>query len=965
MTALLDNWQSRLDQHFSQLHTQRGQRPLFALEHGLSQPDIELLQTAVRRHVATATPSRLHALAWIVYAAEIGYGYSGDEFWQTFEQKTPGWTARGDRGWLRERYQWFHKSYGGAAPSGPWADHFSIICWPITHAILPRDLQRQLARILYELRHSFSADLFESPATLGEFIAARSWNATSRFQNLAEETQLLGQIAAALLLQGECGTGDLLHPAALQRISTDLDRERKARGWLSSARHFAHERATVRGLSFMRGSAGQVIRRPEEAKAEIVALGIEPDVVLRPKTAERMAWEVFLELPDLSHLLLRFPKAREVIAESRCTVAGGSGRPLARGQCLYGSNRVLLARWPRLDEVLLQFERRDSQLDFLLRTECMLRPGPQWLFRIASDGLAYESRMLRVRPGGKYILMRAANASQLPSLPGLVSISVACEGVAAVMFTLPDALDVNWTKTLQALGLRQSRQIEVWPAGIAAAVWDGEGHGEWLASERPCLGLSTDHAIGSVVVSLDSASGQTLVLNDIVPGKPEFIELPRLAVGLHRLHFATRQDNGHAVESVGDLDVLMRIRESRPWAAGASPQGPLLVRIDPATPTLEQLWEGRAEIAIEGPTGRSVKCDASLIDSSSQARTAGKVLPTLTLPVDSGTWTRHFDRHYCGDKRVAGAYDTAKACELKFTADELGAFTLRCERAFTPLRWTVRRDGTGYIARLLNDSGDPTAPTLTLRTFERPCIEQSLAFVETFAVPTTGGMYVARRPNQIAAVIAPPVVEGLGDLGCTPTIDGDGRDPETLWAMYRSAELWRSAKLPGNVFSATRMRQVVSAIDRHAIEALCGHDWIRTEVAFVNQTTTLAYLQRAIWRKGYEAEVGVRLQRSYVGLSTAGMPERIREIVGIARFLIGEESSNHPSAEWLAEFVLRVTSDPAAVATWSGNAFSSGITALRQTPTLTRAARYLVLAIDRQLGSQTSGQELYAGWRWQ
>ncbi len=247
MNSALDVWQVRLENHFSQLHTQRGRQAIFALEHGLSQPEIEELKAAILVHITSSSPSRLHPLAWIVYAAEIGYGYSGDEYWQTFEQKTPGWTFRGDRNWLRERYQWFHSTFGGAAPSGPWASQFSIICWPITHAILPCDLQRQLARILYELRDSFSADLFESPTTLGEFIAARSWSATSRFQNLAEEPQLVGQIAAALLLQGEFGTATMLHPTALHRISTDLDRERMARGWLQSARNAARERATVRG----------------------------------------------------------------------------------------------------------------------------------------------------------------------------------------------------------------------------------------------------------------------------------------------------------------------------------------------------------------------------------------------------------------------------------------------------------------------------------------------------------------------------------------------------------------------------------------------------------------------------------------------------------------------------------------------------------------------------------------------
>ena len=72
--------------------------------------------------------------------------------------------------------------------------------------MLPKDLQRQLARVLYEVRHSFSQTVLTDPATLGELVATRSWTGSSRFRNLVQETQLVGQIAAALLLEGESGT---------------------------------------------------------------------------------------------------------------------------------------------------------------------------------------------------------------------------------------------------------------------------------------------------------------------------------------------------------------------------------------------------------------------------------------------------------------------------------------------------------------------------------------------------------------------------------------------------------------------------------------------------------------------------------------------------------------------------------------------------------------------------------------
>lgn len=357
----LGSWNRRLAEHFENLMKDREDIPIFALEHGLSQAEVLALSDTIRAQIRFSSPRREHPLVWTTYAVEIGYGYAGDEYWQTFEEKTPGWTEHGDRGWIRDAFLYFHKKYSGAAPTGAWARHFSIICWPITHAILPRDLQQQLAEILYQLRHAFSADLFESPLLLGQFIAARSWNTSARFQNLVQEPALVGQIATALLFQGKEGFKTLLHPMTLKRIGDDLDRERSARDWLRGARSVAEQRAKIRGLALGRPSTTPIHRR-DEARAEVVRLGIEPRLVLRPVEGSR--WEVSLEIPDLSHLLLRFPQVRAVLTESRCTVAGAAGRPLARGRCLHGPQRVALSRWPKPDEVLLKFEGADQQLEY-------------------------------------------------------------------------------------------------------------------------------------------------------------------------------------------------------------------------------------------------------------------------------------------------------------------------------------------------------------------------------------------------------------------------------------------------------------------------------------------------------------------------------------------------------------------------------------------------------------------------
>ena len=988
----LSAWQTRLEEHFSRLNRERSavnkEAPIFGLEHGLSADELKLLKGEIRTHIASAPPSDRWSLPWIVYASELGYRYVGDEYWQTFEQETPGWSVHGDRDWIRDCYRSFSKKFGGAVPSGAWAKHFSIICWPITHAILPQDLQKQLARILYELRHSFSAELFESPSILGEFIAARSWNATSRFQNLVQERQLVGQIAAALLLQGEFGTGSLIFPATLKRIGEDLDHERRSRDWLRGARQSAHQRARIRGLALGRGTTPSIIRGTDEARAEVVELGIEPRLVLRPTGTSGTCWEIVLEIPDLSHLLLRFPRAHEILTGSRCIVAGASGRPLARGRCLHGVQRVTLARWPRTDEVLLQFEQTDPQLEYLLRTECLLRPGPTWLFTIASDGLAYESRSLRVRPPGRYIIV--STSGLINSGGHAFPIRLACDGIHALILDLPSALTQDWEESLRRLGLRQAKTIDVWPAGLAAVAWDGEGQGEWLASERPCLAIRTNHPVAAIRVSMGTDAD--LELTAVTPGEPIFVELPQLPVGLHTVRIATRASVADEVEPLGELKVLMRIREAQPWSPGISPHGPLLLQMEPNSPTLEQLWEGRVQITLLGPMGRRVKCTVSLFEKDLVTATFAKQLQPVALPVTPDDWRGHFEKHFRNTGEAQVAYDTARVCELEFRGEELGAFTVRCEREFTPLRWAVRRDREGYIARLIDDSGDATRPVAGRMAFESPCVEETLELAQEYRAPAAGGMYVARVREFTAAVIIPPNVRnvhGFADLRCVPRIDAEKRSAESVLRAVEFAHIWGHAKLPGDILSATRQRTVLRTIARHIFLLVGGERWVAAE-ARVEGTDDSALIGLKLEVSKHREEIGIAaaLALECSALSVATREARVKRLAslaasfGLVRVLRLLPSGPVPRAtsgliviarntltktedlEWLAEFALRLASDPSEIMTWAGQQLRPGMTRLFELPTLARAARFLVITTDHQVQSRAATGELYAGWGW-
>ncbi|HEY9228260.1 MAG TPA: hypothetical protein VIP11_16510, partial [Gemmatimonadaceae bacterium] len=262
------------------------------------------------RECASEGPRRDFALPWVVYAAEFGYAYSGFEYWQTFGSETPGWQPQW-RSQMRDRFVAFANAYNGAEPDGDWAGQFRIIAWPITHGILPRDLQRQLAHLLYDASMTFRPEILSSAAALGHHLRARSFGYSSRFRQFAENAMLLGQIALALLLQDDADAlggagGAILQADALARIVHDLNDERDARQWLADARSSA-ARFRLRGVSRIpvRGRPSGIAPNTDPARQSPDADEPlpRPRFLLREETAGR--WQVRLQFPNLAALAAR------------------------------------------------------------------------------------------------------------------------------------------------------------------------------------------------------------------------------------------------------------------------------------------------------------------------------------------------------------------------------------------------------------------------------------------------------------------------------------------------------------------------------------------------------------------------------------------------------------------------------------------------------------------------------------
>jgi len=200
MTMPLEEWQQRLERHFTQLAAARSRSgfPLFALEHDLTGDEFEEIGDLLRSRLATGLRLDPHWLVWVVYATELGYDYDGDEYWRSFEERTPQWRERGSRNLLRSWFSKFQATYHGVKPSGPWADWFSIIAWPITHAILPKYLQWQFAKTLYDLRYRLTRLEAQSPGAVGQLLSANAWEASSRFREFLQQAELTGRIVLAL-----------------------------------------------------------------------------------------------------------------------------------------------------------------------------------------------------------------------------------------------------------------------------------------------------------------------------------------------------------------------------------------------------------------------------------------------------------------------------------------------------------------------------------------------------------------------------------------------------------------------------------------------------------------------------------------------------------------------------------------------------------------------------------------------
>lgn len=952
----LSAWQQRLEKNFTALRLRRDSQagaafPIFALEHALSGDELKILSGAVRAAITRRHLPRLASLPFVVYAAELGYEYCGDEYWQTFEARTPGWAELNDRDYIRRSFFSFAAHFGGARPAGRWAEQFSIICWPITHAVLPTDLQRQLVRLIFDYRTGLTADLLADPPALGLRLAARAGYYSARFQYFAQNTKILGQVAAALLVADE-GPSPYLLESTLKRIVERLSVHQQSRLWLRDAKTTAN-RVRMSGFrpvdrEHQPGQTGESLPRLPAAT--------DPDIFL--ELSDR-GWAAYLELPDLSPLAERLPELHEHLARYQVTLAGRRDAPLARSRLLVPGQRVRLESWPAPEQPLLQFAAAGMEVaNRLLADQCVLSPGPVWLFRVREPGLAVEVKGKFVRPGYSYVLLTRATLSTETQPDWMTPVTSATTGVSAYAFSAPAVLKEPDIAKLQSLGLGVVVDVSVRPAGVVPGGWDGDGAAEWLAGEDVILAVSSGRSVANCFVSID---GHDSFLNWPAGRQEVFLCLSGLGIGTHQLRVALMAEAAAPPLADGSFLIGVRAAQARPLT-GSVREG-LMLLANPPVPTLGEVWDGRAVVELSGPPGVELTATATLEGHR------GVVLSQrgfrIRAPLDAAGWLAIVTRELRGWKQLQSRYDDAEALVFSVSHPDLGSTELRCEREYSPLRWIVGMDRDGPYARLIDNTEGPSIG-LVRYDFASPTKATPLGEIPSSGIRwPAGGLFSARTNAFEASVILPPLVRDLSDLQHTrvvPHVAMGPRSVDRIVALVQASKRWSAASLPGNPFARHERQAVLRTLTARLVSILAGNHWSELEDrGLADDAFVFQQLQQGVGEETYQRGLADALRRqvgNWHQLEPAKRTVELAAVLGLFQHRTFVEATDYR----FAELLLRLASDPGSLTNWPDTELRKAVERLLALPVLIRVARFVVLAIHLDEEEETGS--VYRGWSW-
>ncbi len=225
----------------------RGSFPVFMIEHGLNTGGLsrikDSLSGALERDPNLSSPQwNWSYLPLLAVTAEVGYRYrgTGTDFWPVVEQDLHLIASSGFRSALVRLFELGHREFDIAKPgNSAWERHFPLIAWPIANALVPLELQPQLARALRQaLRAGISGN---DPESLHQYlIQIAVGQASRRFENWLQQADAASEVMRRLLYPASDGW---LSGVILKRIDRDLRKDAGALRAIHEARRITERKS--------------------------------------------------------------------------------------------------------------------------------------------------------------------------------------------------------------------------------------------------------------------------------------------------------------------------------------------------------------------------------------------------------------------------------------------------------------------------------------------------------------------------------------------------------------------------------------------------------------------------------------------------------------------------------------------------------------------------------------------------
>ena len=529
---MLTEIESQLRNTFSSLANSRLESgwPVFAIEHGLTPSEVKELTSKLQEHLyRNRMLNRDHVLVWLVVAAEVGYSYNGDEYWQSFEQQIPAWRNYGDRSALKRMFLRFEKTYSGFRPLGRWAEHFSIISWPISHSILASALHSKFAQLLHDNRFELAARQNWTDAELGKFASDSYFGGSTLLAGMLEQYELTGNLILNLRNESQALGDAPIQPAIVQRLCDDIQSARLGKSNLQGFRR-------VQRTTNIRVKGGLKTQTSSHSSFDT----IEKEAFnqrYRPKWIAKIdkegAWRLGLNLQGIAGLLAEQGlRLREMHGVRMKFIGDKRPSPI---QALRAFVTKPMIEVPNITDVLTQplitFEGEAAGLELL--REIVIGPPMRvcWLLRIQADGLAHEVMGRHIKRRSSYLLVtHQALPTKVCEQLGLMNVDCATEGPVTYILESGNIITENAKVELKKLGLGWSHSIDVSPVGLVPRWEDGSNSVVYVQDEKVLLQIYSDLAVDGFTVKVNSSPPLRI---NAEHSQNTILELSDLGIGSH------------------------------------------------------------------------------------------------------------------------------------------------------------------------------------------------------------------------------------------------------------------------------------------------------------------------------------------------------------------------------------------------------------------------------------------------